>query len=602
MSFFFANPWGLLGLAAIPAIVAIHFLQEPSRRIRASTLFLLEHARPAGEGGIRFVRFQHSLPFWMQILAACALAWLLADPRWVRAEPRQTVAVVLDSSASMQAFRTQTLAALRNRLRQWSQAASRTDWHLLETGPRRPPLYAGPSLDELLEAADRRWQPVLGRHPFTDAVVAARMLAAAPSGGVILVTDRSADVPADVAVLSVAEPRSNVGFSGGRVDLTDGQDLWRVLITNHSDTPQTRELTLRDAGSGDLAAGQPLAPPQTIELAAGQSRTFSAAWPADASERIVLALTADSLPIDDTLPLVKPAPRRVRLANRLSGPAGELLVKMLAAADGVDRVLDDSPPDLVLNALGSEPELPAVLVAVAAEAADTATGDEASGKAAAEKRAFDPAWVAAEDHPLVRDLGWGSLLSGSAGEASLSAADTPLLWKDGRPLAFLQPTQGATGRGSESLVLNWNLDTSTAGRSAAVVVLLARFVDEVRRQIPRSWAENVETGQAIPLPGGRQQRAPEQPGFFTLPIPTQNLPVGSAGAESGGESRPLLTAAAQFADARECDLRDAMALDTLDAIRLERIVKRSVEDPWAPLWIVAAAAALLLAWSSRRRA
>ena len=46
MSFFLANPWGLLALAAIPAIVAIHFLQEQSRRVRASTLFLLEHARP----------------------------------------------------------------------------------------------------------------------------------------------------------------------------------------------------------------------------------------------------------------------------------------------------------------------------------------------------------------------------------------------------------------------------------------------------------------------------------------------------------------------------------------------------------------------------
>ena len=602
MSFFFANPWGLLALSAIPAIVAIHSLQEPSRLMRASTLFLLERARPTGEGGVRLVRFQHSLPFWMQILAACALAWLLAEPRWVRAEPRQTVAVVLDSSASMQAFRQETLAALRNRLRQWSQAARRTDWHLVETGPRRPPLYAGPSLDGLLEAAENGWQPVLGSHPFTDAVMAARVLAAAPSGGVILVTDRSTDVPADVAVLSVAEPQDNVGFSGGRVAITDGQARWRAMVTNHSDTPQARELTLRDAGSGDLAAGQPLAPPQTIELAAGQSSTFSAAWPADATERIVLSLTADALPIDDTLPLVRPAARRVRLANRLSGSVGDLLVKMLTAADGVELVIDGSQPDLVVDALGSEPGLPAVLTAVAAEAASKATEANPPGETAAERRTFDPAWVAAEDHPLVRDLGWGSLLSGPAGEAALSASDTPLLWKDGRPLAFLRPTPPAAARAAASLVLNWNLDNSTAGRTAAVVVLIARFVDEVRRQIPRSWAENFETGQAIPLPAGRQQRAPETPGFFTLPITSQNFQAAAADVDSAGESGPLLTAAAQFADARECDLGDAMALDTLDAIRLERVMKRSVEDPWAPLWIVVAAAALLAAWSSRRRA
>ena len=77
---FFANPWGLLALAAIPAIVAIHFLQEQSRRVRASTLFLLERAAPMPAGGIRLERFRNSLPFWMQVLAAAALAWLLADP------------------------------------------------------------------------------------------------------------------------------------------------------------------------------------------------------------------------------------------------------------------------------------------------------------------------------------------------------------------------------------------------------------------------------------------------------------------------------------------------------------------------------------------
>ena len=99
MGIFFANPWGLLALAALPAIVAIHFLQEQSRRVRSSTLFLLERAAPLPAGGIRFEKFRNSLPFWMQILAALALAWLLADPRWVRNDSRQTVAVVLDSSA-----------------------------------------------------------------------------------------------------------------------------------------------------------------------------------------------------------------------------------------------------------------------------------------------------------------------------------------------------------------------------------------------------------------------------------------------------------------------------------------------------------------------
>ena len=592
MSFFFANPWGLLALVAIPAIVAIHFLQEQSHRVRASTLFLLEHARPTSEQGFRIERFHNSLPFWMQLLAASALAWLLAEPRWVGAEPRQTVAVVLDSSASMQAFRQATLDALAKRLRGWEASASRTDWHLLETGPRRPPLYAGPSLAKLRAAAEDRWQPTLGSHSFTDALAAARALVPAGGGGVLLVTDRPADLPADVAVLSVAAAIDNVGFSGGRVETTASRPAWRVLITNHSSSAQTRELSMRAAGSEGRADGPPLAPPQPIELAAGQSRSFTAEWPADGPERIVRTLNADRFSLDDTLPLVAPVLRQVRLANRLQGPAGELLAKMLSAADGVEQVDETGEADLVVDRLGSEPDADAVLVAVGTATTD-ADDDDPS-----ETPRLDPAWVAAEDHPLVRDLGWGSLLSGPAGDEPLTLSDTPLLWKDGQPLAFLRSTPRADGQWLDTLVLNWDLGGSTASRTAAVVVLLARFVERVREGIPRSWAANVETGQAIPLPGGRQTRAPETPGFFTVPITSPSSLVAASGSD---EPRPLLSGAAQFADARECDFRDCTPLDTLESIQMERIVKRSVADPWAPLWIAAAATALLISWSWRRR-
>ena len=127
MGVFLANPWGLLALMAIPAIVGVHFLQERSRRVRASTLFLLERAAPTAAAGARIERFRQSLPFWMQVLAAAIAAWLLADPRIVRRDSRQTVAVVLDSSASMQACREQTLARLAARLPAWNATAGRTD-------------------------------------------------------------------------------------------------------------------------------------------------------------------------------------------------------------------------------------------------------------------------------------------------------------------------------------------------------------------------------------------------------------------------------------------------------------------------------------------
>lgn len=582
MSFFFANSWGLLALAAVPAIVAIHFLQERSRRVRASTLFLLEHVQPTSEGGFRLERFRHSLPFWMQILAACALSWLLADPRWIRDESRQTVVVVLDSSASMQAFRAETLAALADRLRPWEAAAAGTDWHLLETGPRRPPLFAGMQLAELLAAAREKWRPTQGTHAFTDALAVGATLFPAGKGAVILVTDRPVDVPASVAVLSVGEPVGNVGLSGGDVTMRNGAAFWRALVTNHGDSPATRDVVVRAAGADGGLAGERLGDPVAVALEPGQSRTLEGEWPGGEHDRIVLSLTPDRFAVDDALPLVKPVARRVRLANGLAGPVGERLGRMLTVADNVDAAPSAAEADLVIDRIGTDLGASAVLV----------------GPLAEEKGAYDPAFVAAEDHPLTRDLGWGALLTGPAGGLRLSAADEPLLWKGTQPLAFIRTTVLRAepgqrgGRRIESLMLNFDVGNSNVAQTPAVLVMLQRFLERVRGEIRRGWTANVETDQAVDLPGGRQARTPETPGFFSVPL--------DASAETGGE-RPVVAGAAQFADSRESDLRAAAPVDTLATIRMERALKQSIEDPWAPLWVAVAAAALLVAWGWRSR-
>ena len=202
MGIVLANPWGFLALAAVPLLVVIHSLRQRSRRVVTSTLFLLEHAGPLPTGGIRLERFRQAVPFWMQILASLALTWLLVEPRFIRADSRQTVAVVLDSSASMAAFRGPTIAALERAMKRLGAVAGHTDWHLLETGPRRPPLHAGDTLTDLLGALPQ-WQPTLGTHDFTAALAVAQALAPANRGAVILVTDREVAVPSGVALLSV---------------------------------------------------------------------------------------------------------------------------------------------------------------------------------------------------------------------------------------------------------------------------------------------------------------------------------------------------------------------------------------------------------------
>lgn len=615
---FFANPWGLLALAAIPAIVAIHFLQERSRRVRASTLFLLERAAPLPAGGIRLEKFRNSLPFWMQLLAATALAWLLADPRWIAKESRQTVAVVLDSSASMQAVRQETLDLLARRLGSWDAVAARTDWHLLETGPGRPPLYAGRKLAEALAAA-RGWRPTLGTHDFAESLAIASTLVPPGAGAVILVTDRPTDVPGGAGLLSAGAAFDNVGFSGGDVERAGDRATWRVLVTNHGAEPQERALTALSAAAGGEPV--PLGSPEIVSLAPGQSRTLQGAWPTGA-ERLVLSLAGDRFGFDDTLPLVRPVPRTVKVAVTIGGPTGDLLDRMVRAAEGVESVADPAAADLVVGRFDPAATIDGIQVAAGDLTAATAGGEQTAAEPAAENQqprrpaAFDPAWVAAEDTALVRDLGWGGLLSGPAGNLGLTAADEPLVWKGGRPLAFVRTTGLSGGRTVQWLVLNFDVAGSTAARVPAVVVLVQRFIDRIRTRIPRPWADNFETGQALDLPdavldapagratlavepvageaagpGPFRGRAPREPAFFTV--------ASAAGADA--PPARLVTGAAQFADSREGDFRAAAPLDTLEAIRMERAIKQSVADPWAPLWLGIAIAALLVAWGWKGR-
>src|SRR3954453_7002857 len=134
MPTFFANPWGLLGLLAIPAILIIHMLREKSRLVRVSTLFLLPPMAPRTPRGRALHFIQNSWPLWLQLLCALLCTWLLADPRWVRANSFQSVAIILDSTASMSACRDRVLAELPVALREQARSAARTEW-VISTSP-----------------------------------------------------------------------------------------------------------------------------------------------------------------------------------------------------------------------------------------------------------------------------------------------------------------------------------------------------------------------------------------------------------------------------------------------------------------------------------
>lgn len=577
MRLLLANPAGLWALAAIPLVVLIHFLQEKSRRVRTSTLFLLDRVKPESVGGARIERLRQSAPLWLQLLSVTIIAWLLAEPRWIREDSRQTVVVVLDSSVSMSAFRQETRSLLRDRLARWAGAASRTDWFLLETAIRAPRLYTGTELAGLLDAFDQ-WRPLLGTHAPDGALLTARGLARGGAGTVLFVTDHRARVPADTAVLSAGTPLENVGFAGGDARPAGaGEGLrWRAIVRNYGRERQEREWWIEDGEHAAPGARR------RLQIEPGQTLTLEGGRPPGV-ERLTVVLAGDGFDRDDRLPLQAPQARMVRVALQLQGPAEELLRRVFAALDGVE--MDAARPDLVVNELGTQVETNAIQL----------------GATIGSPGSLDPAWVAAEDHRLTRDLAWSGLLTGRPTSLALAEGDAPLLWKGDRPLALLRPGRSPAGRPFHRLILNWDLSQSNAARLPALPVLLQRFVELVREGRHEPWAGNFETGQDLPIArplepakhrmelraGGSatpfEGRAPEEPGFFEV--------------IEGG--RPLLRGAAHFADTREADFREAESFDTSEARRIETAMRQSEADPWSPLWILLVIACLLASWTRR---
>src|SRR3954471_18863997 len=93
----FANPAGWWALAGVPAILAVHFLQQRARIARTSTWFLIEKLAPDSARGRTWDRLRSSRTLWLQLTAVILAAWILGEPRWIRSESAQTVVIVLDA-------------------------------------------------------------------------------------------------------------------------------------------------------------------------------------------------------------------------------------------------------------------------------------------------------------------------------------------------------------------------------------------------------------------------------------------------------------------------------------------------------------------------
>ena len=239
MPLILANPLGFWALLGIPAVLLIHFLQRESRRLAVSTLFLLERIDRESVKGRKFYRLRQSVPLWLQLLVVLILTWLLIEPRWTSARSVQRVVLVLDHSASMEAFQGDLATALRREIPPLTALVGTTEYTLIESTLTGSNLYRGTSFEELMAVLEN-WSPSASTHSAESALRVGRSLAGA-EGTLIYVTDHVlTEIPYGAALLSVGEAVENVGFTGLRVVEEEGIATWQATLRNYAATSQKR--------------------------------------------------------------------------------------------------------------------------------------------------------------------------------------------------------------------------------------------------------------------------------------------------------------------------------------------------------------------------
>ncbi|MEO5716916.1 MAG: BatA domain-containing protein [Luteolibacter sp.] len=572
--FTFANPLGLLALLGIPAVLAIHFLQRKAVELPVSTLFLLERTQRDAASGRRLDRIIPSVPLWMQLMAVLLLAWFLAEPRFQKSGSVQRIAVVLDSSASMGVFKNEALTRLAAELPTLQGPASTVELTVMESAPDRPRLYAGSSLDDLKIALEK-WQPLDGLNDPSQALRLGRSLVSR-EGTVIYLTDTPAEsLPFDAKLIAVGDAVENVGFTGVTFATEEGALVWRALVRNYGKTDADRTWSVMTS-SGNTE-------PRSLHLAAGSLVTLQAAFPKDA-KNVRIVLSGDRFTLDDTLPLVAPAPKTLALFTATSPAFADLTTKLLRSLDAAVPTNDATTADLSISSYDPlDPVLPPGNSIVFVEDS-TRTG------------AYLKGGIVAEANPLMDGLNWQSLLVRETIELDRQPADTVLLWQEKRPLIFLREHEG-----KRQLCFNFDLRLSNAGNQPAFIVLLHRFAEAIRDAKVAPTSAILETDQPIKVTA-----APNIPlkisatdlGGKAVPVTSvsNNAPLVPCFLTVDQNETRLLDAAVFFADTREADFSACGKSDVTGAANQSTIERHTKPDPFWRVGILALLAALLVSW------
>ncbi len=482
---YFANPWGLLGLTALPVIVVIHLYHRRYPTLLVAGLHLWGVETHTTTAGRTRERLPVTASLICELLAALLLSLVLADPRWGLLGKVVHLVAVLDNSASMAArppgdkpFRDAAVAELEQRVSALPRGSVIT---LLRTG-RRPEMLAGPAVpwDEAkLKLAD--WKPALPKHDFQSTWDLAAQLAEG-TGELLFLTDvvpgKDVPVPKTMEIVSLGRALENVAISAARWDFDSKTAKGRVFVrlTNHGQRSANVHIT-GTVGDAKSAASRKIFQNE-VSLAAGASTPFEIEVPGGLGRLTVETESiGDGLALDNRVELIEPKVRLLHVAIAL--PKDSL------AQQAVRRVLK-TVPDVTLTDVDS-----AELIIALAEPLPTSRRDlwwlgigpldpaEQARKAA--KDVIGP-YVLEKQNPLLDGVTLGGVVWGGVQPVTLDVS--PIITAGNLPLL-----SRLNGTRTTAYLLNIDFGRTNLGDSPDWPILLSNLIELRRENLPglRRW-------------------------------------------------------------------------------------------------------------------
>ncbi len=339
----FAQPWALLALLSVPAIVLLHSLKPRRREVVLSSTALWREALRDRQRGFGLQKLLKDLSLLLLLLFALLLSLGLADPRWVTPAAEGSDAVlVLDVSASTQAraggtFSRSRFSALKREAAGIIDALAEDSRLLIMTSGRTPRLHTGFETDrEHLHRQLAALQPTdeAGR-PRAALELALSLIRGRARARVHFISDGAFDQDIDFATPQI--DYRLLGSGGHNVAITrfdfrpevGSGDRFQALLTVHNYTQQpfTVPATVTLSHTRLLE--------QTLALAPGEKKTVILPL-----QGVAAGWAQASIDVDDDLSVDNQAYAVIGTDERLDvllySPGNYYLESVLGAMPGVN--------------------------------------------------------------------------------------------------------------------------------------------------------------------------------------------------------------------------------------------------------------------------